>query len=202
MYNNIYEKFNYWPKLCSKIAVFYMGFSVVFGIFGLLGTIISGMELFFIIQTLMGVVIAVFIFLYFLKVSKAQKILKTAYMGKVLKKKFGYTDDQIDLALAKIDSEVTHPIYTDTNTKNTFMITENWVIGAAGAFMQAAAVPIAEIKEFNRLVVETRRKGTSSYGYYLKISNRNDDAINIRLGNTDLLDEASYQLNAALKKIQ
>ncbi len=203
MYTNIKKNFNYWPKLGAKIVLIYSGFSLLGNIMIILGSLSQGLgdtNIYTLLHVLPGLTFHIVLFLYFFNVLKAQSTLKNAYIGKIMRKKFHYSEEQIEAALAQIDSEVVSPIYSDTATKNTFMITQNWVIGASASLMRAMAVRITDIKSYERLVVENRGKSTS-YGYYLVVKNHADEEFRFRLGSSDLMDEAAYELAAAMKNV-
>lgn len=203
MYTNIKKNFNYWPRLGAKIILIYSGFSLLGNIMIVLGSLSQGLgdtNIYTLLHVLPGLTINIVLFLYFLNVLKAQSTLKNAYIGKIMRKKFHYSEEQIEAALAQIDSEVASPSYSDTATKNTFMITQNWVIGASSGLMRAMAVRITDIKNYERLVVEHRGKSTS-YGYYLVVKNYADEEFHFRLGSSDLMDEAAYELSAAMKNV-
>ncbi|MGN0480537.1 MAG: ribosomal protein L7/L12 [Lachnospiraceae bacterium] len=203
MYTNIKKNFNYWPKLGAKIILIYSGFSLLGNIMIILGSLSQGLgdtNIYTLLHVLPGLTFHIVLFLYFLNVLKAQSTLKNAYIGKIMRKKFHYSEEQVEAALAQIDSEVASPVYSDTATKNTFMITQNWVIGASSGLMRAMAVRITDIKNYERLVVENRGKSTS-YGYYLVVKNHADEEFHFRLGSSDLMDEAAYELAAAMKNV-
>lgn len=203
MYTNIKKNFNYWPRLGAKIILIYSGFSLFVNIMIVLGSLSQGLGdtiIYTLSHVLPGLTFHIVLFLYFLNVLKAQSTLKNAYIGKIMRKKFHYSEEQVEAALAQIDSEVASPVYSDTATKNTFMITQNWVIGASSGLMRAMAVRITDIKSYERLVVENRGKSTS-YGYYLVVKNHADEEFHFRLGSSDLMDEAAYELAAAMKNV-
>lgn len=201
MYTNIKNNFNYWPKLGSKIMVAYSAFMLISNIpvlFSVLSQGIGPATIGTLAYSLIGLLFSIILFFYFLKTLKAQSTLKNAYMGKIMRKKLNYPDGQIEAALAQIDAEAAAPVYIDTNTKNTFMITKNWVIGGTGNLMRALAVKISDIKKYERLIVENRR-GSTSYGFYLVITINPGDEFRIRLGSSELMDEAACELAAAIK---
>lgn len=192
MYENIAKNFNYWPKKLSKIGYVYLA---VVGAINLVISIFTGFD----INVLVGLVFQIILVVWLYSIYRSQITLKKAYISKIMKKKYNYSDDQIEAALTQINEEVTHPVYEDRVTKNTFMITQNWVIGATGTACRAVAVRLNDIKDCERHIIKHHSKHGTSFSYCLKVIDYNDKAIMYRFGNTEKMDEATYELCEAMK---
>lgn len=191
MYENIVKNFNYWPKKLAKIGYVYLG---IVGVINLVIGIFSGFNL----TTLVGLVAQIIIVVWLYSIYRSQITLKKAYISKVMKKHFNYSDDQIEAALTQINEEVTRPVYEDRVSKNTFMITQNWAIGATGTACRAAAIRLNNIKNCERYTIKHHSKHGTSVSYCLKVVDYNDKAIMFRFCNTDKMDEAAYELCEAI----
>ena len=170
MYENIVKNFNYWPKKLAKIGYVYLG---IVGVINLVIGIFSGFNL----TTLVGLVAQIIIVVWLYSIYRSQITLKKAYISKVMKKHFNYSDDQIEAALTQINEEVTRPVYEDRLSKNTFMITQNWAIGATGTACRAAAIRLNNIKNCERYTIKHHSKHGTSVSYCLKVVDYNDNLI-------------------------
>ncbi|MGN0160985.1 MAG: hypothetical protein ACI4AQ_06330 [Lachnospiraceae bacterium] len=193
MYANINKYFNYWPKTVIKIILVCCGFSMFVNTAVLVNHISTGFE-----DYILGILLHLIIMIHFFRVLRTQKTLKNAHMGKVWRKEFNFSHEQVEAALKQMDSEVTKPLYVDTTTKNTFMITENWLIGA-DSLSRATAVRLKDIKSYERLVVSHTKGITTTYVYYLVLKCYGDKEMNICLSSEDKVDDAACELGAVLK---
>lgn len=193
MYANINKYFNYWPKTVIKIILICCGLSMFVNTVILVNHISTGFE-----DYILGMLLHLIIISHFFRVLRTQKTLKNAHMGKVWRKEFNFSDEQVEVALKQIDSEVTNPLYVDTATKNTFMITQNWIIGA-DSLSRATAVRLKDIKSYERLVASHTKGSTTTYFYYLVLKCYGDKEMNIRLCSENNADDAACELGAVLK---
>lgn len=193
MYANINKYFNYWPKIVIKIILICCGLSMFVNTVVLVNHISTGFE-----NYILGMLLHLVIIIHFFRVLRTQKTLKNAHMGKVWRKEFNFSDEQVEAALKQIDSEVTNPLYVDTATKNTFMITQNWIIGA-DSLSRATAVRLKDIKSYERLVASHTKGSTITYFYYLVLKCYGDKEMNIRLCSENNVDDAACELGTVLK---
>ncbi len=168
-YDRINSYFNSTPKLLLKIAIIWFGamtlLAVVLGItspdisiWTLLGSLLYG-----------GAVCGIFVYLH-----TCQDTLVNARIGKHMKKVYGMSKEEIEVALDQINTEMNNARYSDVMPKKkycSFFITENWMIGTDGIMLlRANAVKLCNVTNIQKNYLVRRNKGGTYYYFVIEVT--------------------------------
>lgn len=202
-YQNFTKYFNTVPRTYALILMIFYGISLIISIalcfveLGIPGEVEGIMK----VTSLMW---AIIVEAFFINLYMVQFTLKRARIGKQLKKNYGFTGEELDAALAEINTELENPRYADATKKNkfnSFFITKNWIVGTEGVMLlRANAIKIADVAKVEKNYLVRHNRYRKIIYYVLQLTTKSDRVHRFYLRSEENVDMAGEFLLKVLNE--